>query len=82
MRKLIADYLKTERLIKKMDHAEVSAVSGVSQSTLTRIENSHGNVSFENLLAVLQTYGLDVQVKEFLRKEIEVNNRLLKLRGK
>lgn len=52
MRKLIGEYLKTERLIKKMDHAQVCAVSGVSQSTMTRIENSHGNVTLENLIAV------------------------------
>ena len=80
MRKLIAEYFKTERLIKKMDHSEVSAVSGVSQSSLTRIENSHGNVTFDNLLAVLQTYGLDDQLKEFLIKEIKVNKRLLETR--
>lgn len=82
MRKLIGEYLKTERLIKKMDHAQVCAASGVSQSTMTRIENSHGNITLENLIAVLQTYGAEDQLKEFLKREIRVNTRLLNLRDK
>jgi transcriptional regulator with XRE-family HTH domain len=82
MRKLLAEYLKTERLIKRMDHVDVCNVSGVSQSTMTRIENSHGNVTLENILAVLQTYELDEPLRVYLTKEIEVGKRILAQRNK
>lgn len=82
MRKLLGEYLKTERLIKRMDHAQVCAVSGVSQTTMNRIENSHGKVTAENIFAVLQAYGADDQLREFLKREIRVNTRLLNTRDK
>lgn len=81
MRKLIGEYLKTERLVQMLDHSEVCDVSGVSQSTMTRIENSHGNITLENLIAVLQAYKAEGKLKRFLQREIKANKKILDLRA-
>ncbi len=80
MRKLLADYMRTEREIARLSSTEVCEQSGVSQSTLTRIENGHGNITLFNLQAVLGVYKLDKGLAEYLAKEIEVNNRMLRMR--
>lgn len=61
--KEIGTIIKQRRQILKVKQLELSELAGVGINTLVAIERGEGNPKLETLLAILDTLGLQIDIR-------------------
>ena len=61
--KEIGVIIKKRRQYKKVKQQELADLAGVGNNTLVAIERGQGNPKLETLLAILDTLGLQVEIR-------------------
>lgn len=62
-KKQIGDIIKARRRLLKVRQLELSELAGIGINTLVAIERGQGNPKSETLLALLDTLGLQFDIK-------------------
>ncbi len=62
-KKQIGDIIKARRRLLKVRQLELSELAGIGINTLVAIERGQGNPKIETLLALLDTLGLQFDIK-------------------
>lgn len=62
-KKQIGDIIKARRRALKVRQLELSELAGIGINTLVAIERGQGNPKIETLLALLDTLGLQFDIK-------------------
>ena len=62
-KKQIGDIIKASRRLLKVRQLELSELAGIGINTLVAIERGQGNPKIETLLALLDTLGLQFDIK-------------------
>jgi len=61
--KEIGIYIKERRQSLKVNQLELSELAGIGINTLVAIERGQGNPKLETLLSILETLGLQIDIK-------------------
>ena len=62
MKQEIAEIIKDQRKTLNLTQQSLSDLSGVSLRQITRVETADGNISLDQLLAILEVLGIKLQL--------------------
>lgn len=59
----LAELISKRRKEIGIEQVDIEDYTGLSVSTLSRLENSKANISFDSLISVLDLLGLEMQIR-------------------
>lgn len=72
----IGKYIKAQRINMGYTVKELSNITNISESTISRIETGNNNISFESIVVILKALNIFDVVSDSLHKSVYLNNRL------